>query len=102
MKVINNKAYTVLDCTETGKVGTAMIVPGEYIVIASGKKGDGTLCWVTIESAAGPINIASVYAPNMAYIRTNIQRSKIELWEWMKENLPIGNWVLVGDWNMVD
>lgn len=60
-----------------------------------GTKGDGCFAWCTIDTSVGPISIGSVYAPNE-------QARRKALWDWMATHLHDGNWVFVGDWNMIE
>lgn len=43
----------------------------------------------------GPISIGSMYAPNE-------RAHRIEMYEWLVNFMHQGNWMLLGDWNMVD
>jgi exonuclease III len=50
----------MLDAGPDGRVGTAIVVPPSVTILAQGSEGGGTLSWVRIETATGPLNIASI------------------------------------------
>lgn len=53
------------------------------------------MAWCTIDTPIRSFSISSVYAPNERARRK-------DLWEWMDTNLHDGNWLFLGDWNMIE
>jgi exonuclease III len=81
----------ITDSSETGRVGSAIVVPPHITVLDSGVKGDGTFSWVKVHSPQGPICIGSVYAP------ANRTR-RVQFWSWLQNFIQEGNWLLAW-WN---
>lgn len=72
-----------------------MIIPKKWQVTEIGAKGDTTFVWAKILTDKGPILVGSVYAPNQ-------RKERMELWRWMTHLNPDEQWIIGGDWNMVD
>jgi hypothetical protein len=85
----------ILDSSDTGQVGNAIVVPPHIKLIDSGFKGDGTFAWAKIKVAIGTLHIESVYAPAN-------RSQQIQFWHWLKGFLNDGDWLLAGDHNMVE
>jgi exonuclease III len=84
-----------MDCTQEGRVGSSIVVQSGIQVTAQGKKGDGTFSWVEITTLKGVLKIGSIYA--------SAQRAKrISYWKWIPNFVKEDNWMLLGDYNMVE
>lgn len=83
----------VVDYSEDGKARAAVGSLSGLQINVQGTKGDNHFSWCTVETVVGPVNVGLVHAPNE-------RAGRKDLWEWMVTQLPFGNWVLVGDWNM--
>lgn len=64
-------------------------------VIAKGEDPSHSCVWVLLFINGQPIGFCSVYASNNA-------RERCELWEWIAKELPNADWVIGGDFNMVE
>lgn len=95
LDTMNPDAIKVIDGPNGGKFGAAIVVPNNHQVVSQGVKGDGTFAWVQIQIEVGELNIGSLYAPNERVKRTT-------LWKWLAVNLEGDQWILNGDWNMID
>lgn len=86
----------VQDSSESNRVGAAIVLAPHIVVLDQGSKGDGSFAWAKIDTPKGPVHVGSVYAP--------VERSRrLGLWNWMRDFFrPDDNWVLGGDWNMVE
>jgi exonuclease III len=78
-----------------GRGGVAILLDPAITLLSSGNAVAGQAAWAQIQTSAGPVNIASVYAPNLATERR-------QFWKDLKERLPRGNWLVGGDYNMVE
>ncbi|KAL3685957.1 hypothetical protein R1sor_003979 [Riccia sorocarpa] len=85
----------VVDYSQTGRGGAALLIHPSMKILDSGIKGDGTAAWARIETQAGPVNVMSVYASNK-------ERERREMWAWLNSKLDDSNWVLAGDLNSVE
>ncbi|KAL3696147.1 hypothetical protein R1sor_010223 [Riccia sorocarpa] len=85
----------VVDYSESGRGGAALILHSSLKVLDCGLKGDGTCAWARIETEAGPVNVMSIYAPNTG-------RERRALWAWLNYKLTGDNWILAGDMNSVE
>lgn len=84
-----------VDYSAEGRGGAALVVFLHLKVLAQGKRWDDTFSWCTIESSVGPVSIGSIYVPND-------KAGCIELWEWLHNFTHQNNWLMMGDWNMVE
>lgn len=84
-----------VDYSAVGRAGAAVVVFPHLKVLDQGSRGDGTFAWATIETKTGPVSIGSIYAPNKRALC-------IELWEWLLNFTHTSNWLLLGDWNIVE
>lgn len=64
-------------------------------VIDKGEDPSHYCVWALTLINGQPLGFCSIYAPNNP-------RERVALWDWMSKNLPIADWVLGGDFNMVE
>lgn len=57
--------------------------------------GTGLVAWVQIQDVRGDFGVIGIYAPSRS------ARKHATLWYQMKLEIPSGNWILIGDFNMV-
>lgn len=50
----------VTDSTKNGRVNSAIVAAHDVEVLGLGRKGDGSLLWITITTPIGPANICSL------------------------------------------
>lgn len=89
------QGHFVLDVVENGKVGMTIALPTGQLVIDQGCRGDNILAWVKTRSNKGELCIAFVYGDRR-------RQKHVALWNWMERNLPIGNWLICGDFNHIE
>lgn len=53
----------IIDSASNGWVNLAIVVAKGTQVLGTGRKGDGSMTWVTIATKTRPLNVAFVYAP---------------------------------------
>ena len=92
------KKTTFFHSTHRDGSGGAVIGLAPWIakfVIDNGEDPSHCCVWVHTIINAQPIGFCSIYAPNDPKNRTS-------LWDWTVNNLPNADWVLGGDFNMVE
>ncbi|CAM6094214.1 unnamed protein product [Calypogeia fissa] len=88
----------VVDFGADGRAGPTILVLAGVQILDKGTKGDGTFAWITVSSPSGPISVGSIYAPNGQGGR----EIRTQLWKWLRTKLHSGNWILGGNYNMVE
>jgi hypothetical protein len=88
-------AKVIVDVSPEGRTGSAIVVAPNIQVLDQGCKGDGTFAWVRIQTITGPLNIGSIYAPAE-------QGRRMRFWRWLHSQALEENWVLTGDFNMLE
>lgn len=78
-----------------GKGGTALLVRPSLKVIDSGALDFGRAVWIRIEGDSGSFGVVNIYAPNSP-------RDRAILWRDLCETLPMENWILCGNFNMIE
>jgi hypothetical protein len=78
-----------------GRGGSALLLHPLLTVISSGILNKGRATWVVVSHSEGPVGLASIYAPNSS-------RLWAVLWEELKNTLPSAQWILSGDYNMIE
>ncbi|KAL3676158.1 hypothetical protein R1sor_026106 [Riccia sorocarpa] len=88
-------ATIVADLNNEARGGTAMLIDPSVRVLNTGTKGDGSCAWAKIQTSRGEVTVCSVYAPGTP------QERRV-LWDWMVQTLAEGQWIISGDFNMVE
>ncbi|KAL3686360.1 hypothetical protein R1sor_008934 [Riccia sorocarpa] len=88
-------AIAVIDYIPSGKGGAAVVVPPRYKITEQGVSGLGNAAWVKIDTVVGRIGLISIHAPNKRHLRKRT-------WLWLRELVKEGQWVVGGDFNMVE
>ncbi|KAL3686980.1 hypothetical protein R1sor_013289 [Riccia sorocarpa] len=90
-----SEPITDLNFSSVGrKGGTALLIKKEVQVLESGADVQGRMVWIKGLWGQQTCSIASIYAPNDTAYR-------VLFWDFLKNELPEGSWVLAGDWNAV-
>lgn len=92
LSTIFPKGHVIVDTAENGKVGSTVVLLEGQVVLDQGCKGDGYLAWVKTVTSQGELFVASIYGDRR-------RCKRVELWNWMEKNLPMGNWLICGDFN---
>lgn len=74
--------------------GTAILSHPDLQIEAIGIITDKQVAWVKYKHSRGEFGVASIYAPKNP-------RDRATLWDSISADLPMGDWILVGDFNMV-
>lgn len=69
--------------------------PGPGVLLTQASPAQLEQIWARLESVEGSFGVACIYAPKSP-------RERTILWEELKHTLPSGNWILCGDFNMVE
>ncbi|KAL2621699.1 hypothetical protein R1flu_001904 [Riccia fluitans] len=85
----------MVDYTEEGKAGAALIFRRNWKILAGGRRGDGTAAWMKARTELEDIGFTSVHGPRD-------RSSRARLWKWLAEICAEGVWILGGDWNSVE
>jgi exonuclease III len=80
---------------EDGRGGIAILTHPDLKVIQFDVIVPARVAWVQIETATGLLHVANVYAHNFAEDQTL-------LWSHLQEHLPRGNWIVGGNFNMIE
>lgn len=73
-----SNATASIDYNEMGRAGVTILVAKHIKIIECGCKGDGSLCWVTIETRNRPLSVGSVYG------FSKDPKRRRDLWKWME------------------
>ncbi|KAL3681398.1 hypothetical protein R1sor_024354 [Riccia sorocarpa] len=92
---VQGRPQVVYDPAIGSKGGTALVVAQKWRILSSGTRENGRLAWCAIDTKQGPVNIASIYAPNK-------RRERIRFWRRIQTLTQEENWVILGDFNMVE
>ncbi|KAL3694924.1 hypothetical protein R1sor_008575 [Riccia sorocarpa] len=95
LKRIWEQGKVVVDYSQSGRGGAALLLHPSLQVLDSGIKGDGSVAWAKIMTVNGPISVMSLYAPNNAAERR-------PLWSWLSFKTEGENWMIMGDFNSVE
>lgn len=71
----------VTNTAQNGRVNFAIVFASHINVLGPGKKGDGLMSWVMVESSSSPINVASLYSPTK-------KEERVEFWRWVEQRDP--------------
>lgn len=74
--------------------GTTILLHHDLQIEAIGILIDKQVAWVKFKHSCGDFGVASIYAPNNPHDRAT-------LWDCIAMDLPMGDWILTGDFNMV-
>lgn len=74
--------------------GIAILLHPNLNIDATGILTDKQVAWVKYKHPCGDFGVASIYALNNTWDRAT-------LWNSISADLPIGDWILAGDFNMV-
>lgn len=85
----------LLDIVENGRVGAALALPVGHPALEQGCKGDISLAWMKTQTCKGEIYVALIYGDRK-------RKKRVDLWKWMEINLPVGNWLICGDFNHIE
>ncbi|KAL3689374.1 hypothetical protein R1sor_015683 [Riccia sorocarpa] len=95
MKTIFPGAKTVVDYKWNGNSDSVLIIRQGTKVVAEGVSGQGYGAWAIIETSQGNVGIMALHAP-----RKRSRRAAV--WAWVKSIIGEGQWLLLGDFNMVE
>lgn len=84
-----------ISATTDGRGGDALLVQKDYNIIDSGELPFGQGVWIKMFVDDVIFGVASLYAPNEA-------AKRYDLWSWLSFNLHAGQWLILGDFNMVE
>lgn len=84
-----------MDYLGEGRTSVVVGVLSNLPIIDQEVKEDGSFASCTLDTDVGSVNYGLFYAPNERARRK-------DLWNWMATTLHERNWILFGDWNMVD
>ncbi|KAL3679560.1 hypothetical protein R1sor_022516 [Riccia sorocarpa] len=88
-------ASVVVDYKENGDGDAVLLCHSSITVLESGISGKGFAAWMKVQTIVGPVGIVSLHAPNDSSARK-------EVWEWLKQLMMEGQWIIMGDFNMVE
>ncbi|KAL3698381.1 hypothetical protein R1sor_012457 [Riccia sorocarpa] len=87
-------AKTIIDYSSIDRGGTALVIDPSIQIEERGVREDGSCAWAKGKIQEKSINFMSIYSPHEG-------REKQELYKWLKNFDLEGEWVILGDWNMV-
>ncbi|KAL3675882.1 hypothetical protein R1sor_025830 [Riccia sorocarpa] len=85
----------VVDTKRNGRADTVLLISRTLKVIAEGISGYGYGVWAQVEICKGVVGLVAVHAPRK-------RRHRAAVWEWVRNIVAEGQWVLIGDLNMVE
>ncbi|KAL3695991.1 hypothetical protein R1sor_010067 [Riccia sorocarpa] len=88
-------ARIIIDYTNSGRRGSALLINQKLRVSETGVSGFGGAAWATVHAASGSIRVASLQAPNT-------KEERQTYWEWRDSQIDGEDWILVGDFNNVE
>ncbi|KAL3685721.1 hypothetical protein R1sor_003743 [Riccia sorocarpa] len=85
---------TTADYARNELGGAALIIHETLKVITKGVKESGNMAWAVVETQGRQLIVASVYGPHRP-------EEEIQFFNWLRDKADGGDWILLGDWNMV-
>ncbi|KAL3682896.1 hypothetical protein R1sor_000918 [Riccia sorocarpa] len=95
LKAIIPGGKTIVDYKRNGKSDTVLVLRRSLTVSAEGVSGLGFGAWAVIETCRGEVGILAVHAPGK-------RRKRARMWQWVKNIIAKGQWLVIGDFNMVE
>jgi exonuclease III len=86
---------SVISYPHNSKGGTLIAIHPSITIINSGTTLASRIAWAELNSKQGKLIIAKIYAPNISVDRKT-------LWKSLQDTLPKGNWIIAGDFNMME
>ncbi|KAL3681754.1 hypothetical protein R1sor_024710 [Riccia sorocarpa] len=93
-KIMPNGTATV-DYKENGDGDAVLICHNSLRIIERGVSGSGFAAWVKVNTSIGIVGVLCLHAPNES-------RKRKEVWAWMQPLIAVGQWIILGDFNMVE
>lgn len=97
LKFIWDKATCLYSGHQRGKGGVALLINLGWMsyIIEHNFSPSHRAIWVIFNINGVKVGICNIYAPND-------YRARESLWDWLAINLPDANWIVLGDFNMVE
>ncbi|KAL3676908.1 hypothetical protein R1sor_026856 [Riccia sorocarpa] len=80
---------------ENGDGDAVLLCHRSITVLDKGVSGKGFAVWLRMQTGVGPVAVVSLHAPNESSARK-------EVGEWLKQLTREGQWIIMGDFNMVE
>ncbi|KAL3675029.1 hypothetical protein R1sor_024977 [Riccia sorocarpa] len=87
-------AKGIIDYSTTDRGGAALVIDESMKVLDSEVRGNRFVAWAMTQSSAGRIGFVSAYGPHPP-------REKFEFLNWLQDFQGEGQWIYMGDWNLV-
>ncbi|KAL3681464.1 hypothetical protein R1sor_024420 [Riccia sorocarpa] len=88
-------ASVIEDRKEDGTIDTVLLLDRKLNIIDRGCSGRGYAVWATFNTAVGIVGVIGVHSPRL-------RLEKEWLWGWVQQLVMEGQWLLIGDMNMVE
>ncbi|KAL3680463.1 hypothetical protein R1sor_023419 [Riccia sorocarpa] len=95
LRSIMPNATSIVDYKENGD-GDAVLLCHNYLrIVERGVSGRGFAAWAKVNTNIGIVGVLCLHAPNES-------RNRKEVWAWMRTLISTGQWIILGDFNMVE
>ncbi|KAL3678442.1 hypothetical protein R1sor_021398 [Riccia sorocarpa] len=88
-------ATKICDYKEEGTVDSVLLIDKSLQVLRTGTTGLGYAAWMVVNTEIGHIGIIAIHAPTKKRLRPDV-------WTWIQGIMDAGQWILLGDLNMVE
>ncbi|KAL3680581.1 hypothetical protein R1sor_023537 [Riccia sorocarpa] len=88
-------ATAIVDYKENGDGDAVLLCHNALRIIDRGVSGKGFAAWARLQTEVGVIGVVCLHAPNAS-------RERREVWSWLQHLAAAGQWILLGDFNMVE
>lgn len=95
MNVIQPDYMRVISLPFEGKGGAALLFHPSLKLLDSGTMNRGREIWAQVQIETITISIAIIYAPG------DSPRARAYIWHQLKTEIPYGQWIIMGNFNMV-
>lgn len=86
----------IISKADAGKGGTTLLYQPSLTLANSGIISHGRAAWAQLQHENSLISVAVIYTPS------DSSRARALLWHKLKGELPNGDWVIVGDFNLTE
>ncbi|KAL3683678.1 hypothetical protein R1sor_001700 [Riccia sorocarpa] len=88
-------ATIVVDYKENGEGDAVLLCHNSLTVLDRGCSGKGFAAWMRVRTEVGIVGVVSLHAPNG-------RSSRAKVWTWLRQLIREGQWIIMGDLNMVE